>query len=190
LLSDALTELKYLESVHYMLEASNSDDDITEIRNELMSVGIINKKSSTKNKPKNSNTKASKPYHFISCNGYDIYVGKNSIQNERITLKESNSNDIWLHTKDIPGSHVIIKKQKDEIPESTILEAAFLAAYFSKVRLSSKVPVDYTIVKYVKKIPGSKPGMVTYSNHKTIFVSPDEEMLKKIQNNIKDVSYK
>ncbi|KEH86545.1 hypothetical protein Z965_07985 [Clostridium novyi A str. BKT29909] len=123
------------------------------------------------------NSKTSKPMHFISKDGIDIYVGKNNIQNDYLTLKFANKHDIWFHTKNIPGSHVIVKNIMD-IPESTLLEAANLAAYYSKSQNSSNVPVDYTEVKNVKKPNGAKPGMVIYSTNQTIYVTPTNPNLK------------
>lgn len=98
-----------------------------------------------------------------------------------MTLKTASSNDIWLHTKNIPGSHVIIKKEKGDIPKSTLEEAALLAAYHSKAKMSAQVEVDYTTVKNVKKPKGAKPGMVTYVSYKTIFVTPHEELVNKLK---------
>jgi predicted ribosome quality control (RQC) complex YloA/Tae2 family protein len=118
--------------------------------------------------------------HFKSSDGLDIYVGKNNKQNDVLTLKTSSSNDIWLHTKDIPGSHVIIKKPQNDIPDTTLLEAAHLAAYFSKAKQSSNVQVDYAQVRNVKKPSGAKPGMVIYENYRTLVVTPDENIIKKL----------
>jgi predicted ribosome quality control (RQC) complex YloA/Tae2 family protein len=124
--------------------------------------------------PKNKQAKASKPMHFISSGGLDIYVGKNNVQNDYLTLKVASSQDMWLHTKDIPGSHVIIKSEGREIDDRTLEEAANLAAYYSKGKMSSKVPVDYTQKKNVKKPAGAKPGMVIYDNYWTMYINPDE----------------
>ena len=109
--------------------------------------------------------------HFISSDGIDIYIGKNNFQNDDLTLKFADKHDIWLHTKNIPGSHVIIRKY-GEIPDRTLSEAASLAAYYSKSRESSKVSVDYTEIKNVKKPNGAKPGMVIYYTNKTIVCDP------------------
>ena len=123
---------------------------------------------------KKTEKETSKPHHYISSDGFDIYVGKNNTQNDKLTLKFANSSDIWFHTKKIHGSHVIIKLGKDkEVPEKTMTEAAALAAYFSKARESSRVPVDYTQIKNVKKPNGAKPGMVIYDSYNTIYVNPE-----------------
>ncbi len=170
-------EMQYLEGVLQLLENCSTVQEIDEVRHELMEQGYLSSKGL---KNKNKNIKPSSPLHFKSSDGYDILVGKNNRQNDLLTLKQSSFNDIWLHTRNIPGSHTIIKNQQKEIPNSTLLEAALIAAYHSKAKLSSGVPVDYTQVKNVKKPPGSKPGMVTYSSFKTIIVTPDEKIVKRL----------
>lgn len=167
-------EFNYLTSVLSNLNNSESYDDIEEIKNELIETGYIRFKKSSK-KDKN---KVSKPLHFISSDGFHIYVGKNNIQNDYLTLKFANKEDIWFHTKNIPGSHVIIKGGNPS--EVTIKEAANLAAFYSKGKLSSNIPVDYTPVRYIKKPNGSKPGMVIYSQNKTIYISPSEPRIDKV----------
>lgn len=113
--------------------------------------------------------------HFVSSDGFDIYVGKNNTQNDYLTLKFANSSDLWFHTKNIHGSHTIIKLGLDkDVPKTTITEAAELAAYYSKGRDSSQVPVDFTQIKNVKKPNGAKPGMVIYDYYNTIYVTPKE----------------
>ena len=125
------------------------------------------KKKQNKNSKK---SKPSKPLHFISSDGIDIYVGKNNIQNDYLSLKLASKNHLWLHTKNIPGSHVIICAT--DIPDSTLEEAAALAAYYSKAQNSTKVPVDYTLVKNLKKPSGAKPGMVIYHTNYTLLTDP------------------
>ena len=163
-------ELNYLNSVLTNLETCDTYDDIEEIKKELIETGYIRFRKE-KNKSKG---KTNKPLHFISSDGIDIYVGKNNIQNDYLTLKFAEKTDTWLHTKIIPGSHVIIKGK--DIPESTLLEAATLAAFYSKGRESTKVPVDYTLVKNVKKPSGAKPGMVIYSTNKTMYIDPPQDI--------------
>lgn len=164
-------EINYLTSVLNSISHINNYDEIHEIREELVEAGYIKfKKTKIKNKP-------TKPHHFISSNGLDIYVGKNNIQNDYLTLKFAHKNDLWFHTKNIPGSHVILRGK--DISESDIREAATLAATFSKAQNSSNVPVDYTEIKNVKKPSGAKPGMVIYTTNKTLYVNPEEEMLSK-----------
>jgi predicted ribosome quality control (RQC) complex YloA/Tae2 family protein len=170
------SETEYLQSVLTNIKNCETYEEIEEIRSELVETGYIKFRKTLKNKK----IKALKPLHFISSDGIDIYVGKNNIQNDNLTLKFADKNDTWLHTKNIPGSHVIIKSSK-EIPEKTLEEAAIIAAYYSKAKDSSKVPVDYTQVKNVKKPSGSKPGMVIYYTNKTIYVTPNELNLQRIK---------
>ena len=122
-----------------------------------------------------------KPHEFISSNRFKILVGKNNKQNDNLTLKIASNEDIWMHTKNIPGSHVIIKTEGKEVPDETIFEGAMLAAFFSKSKMSSQVPVDYTKKKNVKKPNGSKPGMVIYETNSTIYVTPTEELIAKLK---------
>jgi predicted ribosome quality control (RQC) complex YloA/Tae2 family protein len=120
--------------------------------------------------------------HFVSDDGYDIYVGKNNVQNDYVTFKLSRSTDIWFHTKSIHGSHAIIRTPDAmTVPDRTYLQAASLAAYYSKARSSKSVPVDYTEVKNVKKPNGAKPGMVIYVDYNTIYADPDEELVKRLK---------
>ena len=161
------SELDYLNSVLTNILNSESYGEINDIKNELMNTGYIKFRKSNKN---NKKEKEGKPHHFISSTGIDIYVGKNNIQNDYLSLKFANKNDLWLHTKNIPGSHVIVKS--NNIDDKTLEEAAIIAAYYSKNKNSSKVPVDYTIVKNLKKPNGAKPGLVIYYTNKTIYVDP------------------
>lgn len=170
-------EKKYLEQVLLNIENCTNLTEVNEIREELSEEGFI-KKSNKRLKSNKNNS--SKPKHFISSDGFDIYVGKNNKQNDYLTLKLSDKEDIWLHTKNIPGSHVIIKSNNSEISKNAILEGALLAAYFSKAKMSSNVPVDYTKRKYVRKPNGAKPGMVIYDNNNTIYVTPSDEQINKI----------
>ena len=122
---------------------------------------------------KNKKAEQSKPLHFVSVDGFDIYVGKNNTQNDYLTLRFANTSDLWFHTKLIHGSHTIIKLGVDkDVPETTIRQAAELAAYYSKGRDSNQVPVDFTQIKNVKKPNGAKPGMVIYDNYNTLYVTP------------------
>lgn len=170
-------EIDYLENVLISLENCTELSELEEIREELISEGYV-KKSSSKIKKKGKEV-SSIPLHFISSDGYDIFVGKNNKQNDYLTLKLSNKDDIWMHTKNIPGSHVIIKNKDNQIPETTILEAAVLAAFYSKAKLSSNVPVDYTERKNVKKPNGAKPGMVIYDYYNTVYVTPEKKLVDK-----------
>ncbi len=160
---------EYLESTLASLDNCTCEEDINAIREELAREGYLKKNHGGKNKKQSR----SKPMHFVSADGFDIYVGKNNTQNDELTLKLANSSDLWFHTKQIHGSHVIIKLGIDkDVPDSTILQAAQLAAYYSKARESNQVPVDYTAVKNVKKPNGAKPGMVIYDFYNTVYVTP------------------
>ena len=125
--------------------------------------------------------KLSEPLKFRSSDGFDILVGRNNRQNDQLTLKTAKATDIWLHTQGLAGSHVIIRTEGRDVPEQTLFEAAMLAAYHSKGRESSQVPVDYTAVKFVKKPAGAKPGMVIVTNNRTLFVAPDEELCERLK---------
>lgn len=169
-------ELEYLNSVLANIKNADSYEDIEDIKRELMESGYIRFKKSFKNK----NSKPSNPMKFISSDGIEIYVGKNNIQNDHLTLKFAEKKDIWLHTKKIPGSHVIVKNF-GEVPDRTLEEAAALSAYYSKARDSSKVAVDYTQVKNVHKPNGARPGMVIYYTNKTIYVDSKKPNIKQLQ---------
>ena len=170
-------ELDYLTSVLTNILNVESYTEIEDIKNELMETGYIRYRNTNK---KSKKPKESRPYHFISSTGKDIYVGKNNLQNDYLSLKFANKNDTWLHTKNIPGSHVIIKG--DNIDDTTLEEASIIAAYYSKNKNSTKVPVDYTLVKNLRKPNGAKPGMVIYYTNKTIYADPQKfEQLKIIK---------
>ena len=170
-------ELAYLESVLTSVNNCADEQDVKEIRRELREEGYVKKVKNQKDKSK----KHSVPLHFISQDGFDIYVGKNNIQNDELTLKFARPRDIWMHTKNIPGSHVIIVANGQTIPDTTLNEGAMLSAFYSKAKNSSKVPVDYTEKKNVKKPNGSKPGFVIYETNKTAYITTSEEEIKKIR---------
>ncbi|TKD71715.1 Rqc2 family fibronectin-binding protein [Pseudalkalibacillus hwajinpoensis] len=168
-------EIAYLDQLIQQLTAA-SPRDIEEIREELEEEGYIKKRSRKKKKPK-----PTKPQLDVyeSTDGTEILVGKNNKQNEYLTNKLAARSETWLHTKDIPGSHVVIRSK--EYSEQTLLEAANLAAYFSKARESGSVPVDYTEVRHVKKPNGAKPGFVTYDQQNTLYVTPDQDLIFKMK---------
>lgn len=172
-----LEEIKYLEGQLVNLQNCTEDDEIDEIRAELVSLGYKKKGKNTASRKKVQ----SKPLSFISSEGFEIYVGKNNLQNDYLTLKFASPQDIWMHTKEIPGSHVIIKCGGKEPGQATLDEAANLSAYYSKAKESSNVPVDYTERKNVKKPSGAKPGMVIYYTNRTIYITPDESKVKKME---------
>ncbi len=168
-------ELIYIDSVFDCVSRTENEAELAEIRRELREQGYLRSGKS------DEKIKKTEPLRYVSTSGYEILVGKNNRQNDTLTLKTARAADIWLHTKDIAGSHVIIRTAEKGAPdEETIMEAAELAAYHSKGRSSSQVPVDYTAVKFVKKPAGAKPGMVIFTNNKTVYVTPDEETVKRL----------
>ena len=168
-IESTISELEYFESTLSLTENLDSETDINAIKTELADLGYIKRQKSGKRQK----IVQAKPLHFVSSDGFDIYVGKNNTQNDYLTLRFANSSDLWFHTKQIHGSHTVIKLGiNKEVPDRTILEAAQLAAYYSKARESSQVPVDYTQIKNVKKPSGAKPGMVIYDNYNTLYVTP------------------
>jgi len=164
-------EIAYLDSVDTLLSNCQLKDAI-EIKEELTAQGYFRNRNKTKKKSKKKIPAFEK---FTSPEGVEILVGKNNIQNEYITFKEAKKDDIWMHAKDIPGSHVIIRMS--EPTEPTIRYAANIAALYSKASTSSSVPVDYTLVRNVKKVPGKKPGFVIISNQRTIYIDPDKSLM-------------
>ena len=169
----AKNEVYYFEGLLQQIETA-SPKDIAEIRQELIEEGYLKNKQKKQSKKKTQNVKPILE-HYYASDGTEIIVGKNNKQNDYLTNRFAARDDIWLHTKDIPGSHVVIRSQ--EPAEQTIYEAAILAAYNSKARHSSSVPVDFTKVRYVKKPAGAKPGFVIYDNQQTIYVTPEEELI-------------
>ncbi|WP_040204906.1 Rqc2 family fibronectin-binding protein [Neobacillus jeddahensis] len=172
----AREEVAYFDNLIQQVQAA-SPKDIQEIREELVEGGYIRERQ----KKGNKKSKQSKPVldHFVASDGTEIIVGKNNKQNDFLTNKLAARDEIWFHTKDIPGSHVVIRTK--EPSDETIREAAILAAYYSKARNSSSVPVDFTKVRHVKKPSGAKPGFVIYDNQQTVYVTPDEELVLQLK---------
>ena len=173
-LEKAQVELTYLESVLQELTLAESEQDFNDIRAELTDGGYLRAKG--RKQPQ----RPSKPREFRSTAGLRILVGRNNRQNDRLTAKDAEKWDIWFHTQRIHGSHVILCTGGAQPDEQSLLEAASLAAYFSQAQNSTKVPVDFTQVKYVKKPAGSPPGFVNYTNYKTILADPSEELVKRL----------
>lgn len=177
-LCEAINEKEYLETVLDSINRASSYSDITEIREELAEQGYISLGSSKKKKTQ----KKSAPLKFSSSDGYTILVGKNNKQNDELTIKLAYSTDIWLHTKNIPGSHTLIRTGgTGKVPDSTLLEAAAIAAFYSKAQNSASVPVDYTLVKNIRKPNGSKPGFVVYETNCTVYVTPDKKLVERLK---------
>ena len=169
-------ELTYLESVVQELSQAEAEQDFNDIRAELESGGYL--KNRGKKQP--GFQRASKPRQFVSSAGLRILVGRSNRQNDRLTAKEADRRDIWLHTQKIHGSHVILCTGGQEPDEASLYEAACLAAYYSQGREAGKVPVDYTPVRYVKKPAGARPGMVVYTTYQTMLAVPDGQLVKKL----------
>ncbi|MGX4598743.1 Rqc2 family fibronectin-binding protein [Faecalimicrobium sp. JNUCC 81] len=176
-------EINYLENIILSIENCENLAELLDIREELSKVGYLKIKGKN-NKKINTNKESkltTKPHEFISSDGFKILVGKNNKQNDHLTLKIADNNDLWMHTKNIPGSHVIIKTEGKEVSDEAIFEGAMLAAYFSKSKMSSQVPVDYTKKKNIKKPNGAKPGMIIYETNSTVYVTPTEELVAKLK---------
>lgn len=170
-------EIDYLENVLNSIENSTEVAELDEIKDELIKEGYI--KGNRKDRRKSPSK--TKPLQYISSEGIPIYVGKNNRQNDYLTLKFAHKEDIWLHVQKMPGSHVIIKKENREISNTTLEEAATLAAFYSKAKLSTNVPVDYTEKKNVRKPKNAKTGMVIYEDFNTIFVNPNKELIQNMK---------
>lgn len=169
-------EIDYLESVLLQIEQSTESSNLEAIRLELSDEGYMKSRGRKKDKrPKST------PVQYKSTEGFEILVGRNNVQNDELTLKTASNKDLWFHTKSVPGSHVIIRTQGKTVSEETLYEAAMLAAWHSKARLSGQVPVDYTEVRHVSKPSGAKPGMVIYVHNKTLYITPDEAVVKRLQ---------
>lgn len=177
LIAKGQQELVYIDSVFDAVSRTDSEADLAEIRRELREQGYLRGGVRPDEKVK----KQSEPLKFRSTDGFEILVGRNNVQNDRLTLKTAKAADIWLHTQGIAGSHVIIRTEGQEVPEQTLYEAAMLAAYHSKGRESSQVPVDHVAIKFVKKPAGAKPGMVIFTNNRTLFVAPDEALVSSLK---------
>lgn len=176
-ITEAEDEAKYLETVIDMLSRAETDSEISEIREELYQSGFLSKRSE-----KSKNQKKLPPKKYISSEGFTIFVGRNNVQNDNLTLKTAKNYDLWLHVKDSAGSHVIVEAIKDKpFTDKLIREASMLAVVHSKASASSNVAVDYTIVKNVHKPNGAKFGMVIYDDYKTEYVTPNEEELKEVK---------
>lgn len=169
-------ELSYLESVVQELSQAEAEQDFNDIRAELESGGYL--KNRGKKQP--GFQRASRPRQFRSSAGLRILVGRSNRQNDRLTTRDADRRDIWLHSQKIHGSHVILCTEGEEPDQQSLYEAACLAAYYSQGRESGKVPVDYTPVRYVKKPAGAKPGMVVYTTYQTVYAVPDGRLAREL----------
>ena len=169
LLIETEEEIVHLESISTALDIALSEEDLVELKEELMDYGYVKRKYTKGKKIKIT----SKPFHYLSSDGYHIYVGKNNFQNEELTFKFAIGNDWWFHAKGVAGSHVIVKTNGDELPDRTFEEAGKLAAYYSKNRGQEKIEIDYTEKKNVKKPSGGKPGFVVYHTNYSLIIDSD-----------------
>lgn len=175
LIQETGDDITYLESISTALDIALTEDDLAEIKEELISAGYMRRKF-TKKKVKIKN----KPLHYISSDGFHIYVGKNNLQNDELTFSFAVGNDWWFHAKGAPGSHVIVKSEGEELPDRTFEEAGRLAAYYSKSRGSDKVEIDYIEKKHVKKPKGAKPGFVVYYTNYSLVIDSDISHIKEL----------
>ncbi len=171
-------ELEHLQSIQTALDITLEETDLADIKRELMEYGYIKFKGQSKKKGK---LPKSKPFHYVSSDGFHMYVGKNNYQNEELTFKVANGGDLWFHAKQTPGSHVIVKTEgNQDIPDGTYEEAARLAAYYSSARVSSKVDIDYTRRSNLKKTPGGAPGFVIYHTNYSMTIEPDIQGIEEV----------
>lgn len=168
LIEETKTEIEHLESISASLDIALTEDDLVQIKEELVEFGYIKRKRTDKKAKIKS-----KPFHYLSSDGYHMYVGKNNYQNEELTFKFATGNDWWFHAKGIPGSHVIVKANNEELPDRVFEEAGKLAGYYSKGRDNEKIEIDYLQKKNVKKPNGSVPGFVVYYTNYSLTIHPD-----------------
>ncbi|MGN0297726.1 MAG: NFACT family protein [Lachnospiraceae bacterium] len=180
LIQETGDEVQHLESIAISIDLASSVEDLVEIKQEMYQAGYSKKNAVN---PKNGKKQkvTSKPHHYRSYDGFDIYVGKNNFQNEEVTFKLADGGDIWMHAKNMPGSHVIIKTGGREVPDRTYEEGGRLAAYYSKGREGEKVEIDYIPRKYVKKPAGGKPGFVIYHTNYSLMAAPNIDGIEEIQ---------
>ena len=179
LLEETRNEIEHLESIQTALDMALTEEDLAPVREELVEYGYIRRKSGRNSgkKPKLS----SRPYHYLSSDGFDIYVGKNNLQNDELTFQFASGNDWWFHAKGVPGSHVILKSEGRELPDRAFEEAGRLAAYYSKNRGGDKVEIDYVEKKHVKKPGGGKPGFVVYYTNYSLVIDSDISALRQVE---------
>lgn len=168
-LAETKSDIEHLESLSTAMDIALSEADLSQLKEELIQYGYMKRKNTTGKKAKFT----SKPFHYISSDGYDMYVGKNNFQNEELTFQFANGDDWWFHAKGQPGSHVIVRSKGEEMPDRTFEEAGKLAAYYSKGRQAPKVEIDYIQKKHVKKPNGGKPGFVVYYTNYSLMIEPD-----------------
>ena len=177
LIAQGERQLDYLNSVLEQLERAESERDLGDIRRELSETGVLRQKKQAK--PQRLKPQA--PHRFVSDDGLEILVGRSNLQNDELTLRTARRTDYWLHTQKVHGSHVIIRCEDQTPPERTLQQAASLAAYYSQGREAGKLPVDYTMVRFVHKPSGALPGKVVYTDYKTLAAEADEALVKRLK---------
>ncbi|MDD7059893.1 Rqc2 family fibronectin-binding protein, partial [Porcincola intestinalis] len=176
------SEVRQLEAISTFLDQAETEADLAQIREELEQSDYVRKRTVTGKKKGSSRTKKSEPYHFRTPDGYDIYVGKNNLQNDELTFRFASGGDWWFHAKKIPGSHVIVKTRgTEELPDDVFEMAAGAAAYYSQGRGADKVEIDYVKKKEVKKPGGAKPGFVVYYTNYSMIARPDISKLTLVE---------
>ena len=168
-LAQTEAELDYLATVTNAIDIAQTEADLNAIRDELSTYGLIKKK----NDRKKGTAQKSKPLHYVTDEGFHIYVGKNNIQNDELTFKLAGNNDWWFHSKKIPGSHVVVKTEGKELPDSVFEKAAAIAAFYSQGKSAPKVEIDYVLRREVKKPAGSAPGFVVYYTNYSMMIKPE-----------------
>lgn len=169
-------EIEHLESISTALDIALQEEDLVQIKEELTENGYIRRKGGSKKEKITS-----KPFHYISSDGFHMYVGKNNYQNDELTFKFATGNDWWFHAKNMPGSHVVVKSEgAEELPDRTFEEAGRLAAYYSKGREQEKVEIDYIQKKHVKKPAGAKPGFVVYYTNYSLMIDSDISNIRQL----------
>ena len=175
-IKETLDDIHYLESISTSLDIASAEDDLTQIKEELTEAGYIRRRYS-----KQKVRITSKPFHYISSDGFHMYVGKNNLQNEELTFHFASGNDWWFHAKKVPGSHVIVKSNGEELPDRTFEEAGRLAAYYSKSRGAEKAEIDYIEKKHVKKPAGGRPGFVIYHTNYSLIIDSDISGIEEVK---------
>ncbi len=178
-LDQARMDMEYFSRLLHQMEEITTAEEVDEIREELHEQGIIRIKRN--NSAKKKKKRQIQLHEYRTTNGLTVLVGKNNKQNDYLTSRKAQNNHLWFHTKDIPGSHVVITHPEEQIEDQDILEAAILASYFSKAKASESVPVDFTEIRHVHKISGAKPGFVTYTDQQTVFVTPEKKKVESME---------
>ena len=175
-IKETLDDIHYLESISTSLDIASAEEDLTQIKEELTEAGYIRRRYS-----KQKVRITSKPFHYISSDGFHMYVGKNNLQNEELTFHFASGNDWWFHAKKVPGSHVIVKSNGEELPDRTFEEAGRLAAYYTKSRAAEKAEIDYIEKKHVKKPAGGRPGFVIYHTNYYLIIDSDISGIEEVK---------